>query len=73
MLNFYSEIYNLIPWMIRDTPIRIAIKIGLSNENPPRINAIIPNTSINTEAIFDAPSPENMPTIPNRIIRIPII
>lgn len=73
MLNFYSAIYNLIPWMIRDTPIRIAAKIGLVSDNPPRMNAIIPKSIINTDAILDTFSPENMPAIPNRISRTPII
>ena len=73
MLDFHSEIYNLTPWMIRATPIRIATKRGLSSENPPRINEIIPKIIINIEAIFDTHSPENMPTTPNRISIIPII
>ena len=73
MLYFYSEIYNLTPWIIRATPIRIAAKSGLVSEVPPRPNAIIPKIIINIEAIFDTPSPENMPAIPTRISRIPII
>ena len=73
MLYVHSEIYNLIPWMIRATPIRIAAKSGLVSEVPPRANATIPKMIINIEATFDTPSPENMPTIPNRISRTPII
>ena len=66
-------IYNLTPWIIRDTPTRIAAKSGWVSENPPRRNAIIPRIIINIEASFDTFSPENRPTIPIRIIRIPII
>ena len=73
MLNVYSEIYILTPWMIRATPIRIAANSGLVSEVPPRINAIIPKIIINIEASFDTPSPENRPARPNRIIKIPII
>ena len=65
--------YNLTPWIIKATPIRIAAKSGLLSEVPPRINAIIPKITINIEAIFDTPSPEKIPAIPNRISRIPII
>ncbi len=73
LLNFYYAVYNLIPWMIRATPIRIAAKSGLLSDNPPRMNDIIPKSIINTEAILDTFSPENMPTIPIRISKIPII
>ena len=73
MLNLHFAIYNLTPWIIRATPIRIAAKSGLVSEVPPRANAIIPRIIINIEAIFDTPSPENMPAIPNIISRIPII
>lgn len=72
MLNFYSEINNLIPWNIRATPIRIAAKSGLVIENPPRANDMIPKIIINTEIIFDDPS-ANKPVIPNKISKIPII
>ena len=54
-------------------PIRIAAKSGLVSEVAARTNATIPKIIINIEASFDTPSPENMPTIPNRISRIPII
>ena len=39
--------------MIKDNPIRIVAKSGLSIENPPRANDIIPKIISNTEAIFD--------------------
>ena len=68
-----SEINNLTPWIIRLTPIRIAAKSGLVSDNPPRANAIIPKIIINIEAIFEMPSPEKRPAIPNKIIKIPIM
>ena len=73
MFTFYSATYNLTPWIISATPIRIAANNGLVNENPPRANAIIPKIIINIEAIFDTFGPEKRPAIPNKIIKIPIM
>lgn len=58
--------------MIKATPIRIAAKIGWSNDTPPRANDIIPRSIINTEAIFDIFGPEIRPAIPTKISRIPM-
>lgn len=71
MLNFYSR-YNLTPWIIKPTPIKIAAKSGWSIENPPRAKDIIPKMIINTEAIFDICESEIRPAIPAKIIKIPI-
>ena len=71
--SIYSKIYKLTPWMIRVKPIRIGANCRSVSENPPRANEIIPKIIINTEAIFDMFSSENMPAIPNRTSRIPII
>lgn len=64
--------YNLIPWMIKAKPISIDAKSGLSIENPPRANEIIPKIIINTEVIFDIWELETSPTIPAIIIKIPM-
>lgn len=42
-------------------------------ENPPRINAIIPKSIMDTEVVFVIFSPANNPVIPIKTIRIPII
>ena len=57
--------------MIKDTPIRIAAKIGCPMDNPPIANDIIPRIIINTEAIFDIGASEIMPAIPTKISMIP--
>lgn len=58
--------------MIKDNPIRIVAKSGLSIENPPRANDIIPKIISNTEAIFDICESEIRPVIPAKIIMIPM-
>ena len=63
----------LTPSTIRPTPIRIAAKSGWVSDIPPRANAIIPKIISNTAAILAMPSPEKIPAIPIKIIRIPII
>lgn len=65
--------YNLIPWMINATPISAAAKIGLSMDNPPRANEIIPKITINIEAILDVWVSEIRPIIPAKINMIPIM
>ncbi len=65
--------YNLIPWMINATPISAAAKIGLSMDNPPIANEIIPKITINIEAILDVWESEIRPIIPARINMIPIM
>ena len=69
----YSEIRQVIPSRTKTIPIITAINTGLSIDIAPRINETIPKIIINIEAIFDTPSPEKIPAIPNRISRIPII
>lgn len=59
--------------MIWVTPINIATKSGLVIDAPPRPIEIIPMIIINTEPILDMFSPENIPIIPIKISRIPII
>ena len=56
--------------MIKDRPIRIAAKSGLSMDNPPRANEIIPRIIINTEAIFGIGESEIRPATPAKISRI---
>lgn len=73
LIPIYSVRYKLTPWIIKVTPRRITAKSGLVIENPPRPNVITPKIIINTEAIFDTPSPPKIPAIPMKIIRIPIM
>ena len=72
LLTFYS-IYNLIPWMIKPTPIRIVAKSGLPRDNPPRANDTIPKIIINIEATLDICEPVIRPVIPPKISIIPMI
>ena len=58
--------------MIKPTPIITAAKRGWSIENPPRAKDIIPKIIINTEAIFPNCDSEKIPTIPAKIIKIPM-
>lgn len=59
--------------MIKATPISTVAKRGLSMDNPPRANEIIPKIIINIEATFDICESETRPTIPAKISRIPMI
>ena len=68
---FYSEINNLIPWIIKDTPNKTAAQNGFTIELNARMNAIIPIIKINNEDIFDIFESEIRPAIPNKIITIP--
>lgn len=71
LLSFYSR-YNLTPWTIKATPIRIAAKSGWPIESPPRAKDIIPKIIMNIEAIFDICESEIRPTIPAKISIIPM-
>ena len=59
--------------MIKDRPIRIAAKSGLSMDNPPRAKDIIPRIIIPIEASFDTCASEIRPAIPAKISKTPII